>query len=114
MRNRKLLLYVSAGAGILKAVTFSAAPWAHALPLAARYDLTSEVHNSDIRRNVAYVCRRDAYGRTCTYVWHSGRHRSHTSGSWSNVSPYQSRGSGYYPYGSGYYPWTWGNPQGNK
>jgi hypothetical protein len=42
----------------------------------------------------AYICRRDAYRRTCTYVWHRG-----TSRYWSNVSPYQSRVPGYYPYG---------------
>jgi hypothetical protein len=114
MRNRMLLLYVSAGAGILMAATFSAAQWAQALPVAARYGITSEVHDSDIRRNVAYVCRRDVYGRTCTYVWSSDRSdRSHTSGYWSHTSRYQSQGSGYYPYGSGYYPWYWANPQGN-
>ena len=112
MRNRMLVL-VSMGAAILTAAPFSAAPRAQALPLALHYGITSEVHESDIRRNVAYVCLPDAYGRTCTYVWRSDRsHQSHTY--WSNVSPYQSRGSGYYPYGSGYYPWTWGNPQGNK
>ena len=111
MRNRMLVL-VSVGAGIFTAVTFLAAPRAEALPQAVGYGIPSEVHDGDVRRNVAYVCRRDAYGRTCTYVWRPDRsHQPHTY--WSNVSPYQSRGSGYYPYGSGYYPWYWGNPQSN-
>jgi hypothetical protein len=114
MRNRMLFLYVSAGAGILAATTFSAAPLAQALPLAAGYSITSEVQDSDIRRNVAYVCRRDAYGRTCTYVWPSGRSdRSYTGQYWSHTSRYQSQEHGYYPYGTGYYPWYWANPQGS-
>ncbi len=113
MRKPMLLVYVSAGAGagILMAAMFSAAPKAQALPLAARYGITSAVHDADIKRNVAYVCRRDAYGRTCTYVWPSGRSdRSNTSRAYPY---YQAQGSGYYPYGSGYYPWYWANPQGS-
>ena len=47
MRNRMLLLYVSAGAGMFTAATFLAAPWAQALPLAAPDGTTSEVHHPD-------------------------------------------------------------------
>jgi hypothetical protein len=107
MRKPMLLVYVSAGAGILMAAMFSAAPQVHALPLAARYGITSAVHDADTRRSVAYVCRRDAYGRTCTYVSPSGRSDR------PNTGRYQAQGSGYYPYGSGYYPWYWANPQGS-
>ena len=106
MRNRML---VSVGAGMLTVPTFWGATWAQALQAAARYGITPEVHGSGISRNVGYVCRRDAYGRTCTYVWRSDRpDQPHTSSYWSNVSRYQSQGSGYYPYGTGYFPWYWG------
>jgi hypothetical protein len=114
MRSHMLLLYVSAGAGILMGATFSAAPSARdATGSVLRHHIRGS--GFDVRRNVAYVCRRDAYGRTCTYAWPSGRSdRSHMGGYWSNsTSRYQSQGSGYYPYGSGYYPWYWANPQGN-
>jgi hypothetical protein len=39
MRDRMLLLYVSAGAGILTAATFSAAPRAQALPSTLRHHI---------------------------------------------------------------------------
>ena len=115
MRNRMLLFCMSATAGFLMEATFFAAPRAHALPLAAHYGIASTVRDSNSSHNVGYVCRRDAYGRTCTYVWPSGRNvrsdRPHAIGAYP--SSYQAQGSGYYPRGSGYFPWYWANPQGN-
>jgi hypothetical protein len=110
MRNRMLVFYMSAAAGTLMGVTFLAASRVQALPLAAHYGIASAVHEADSRHNVAYVCRRDAYGRTCTYVWPSGRNgrsdRSHTSAAYPQYQAPLSQGSGYYPF-------YWANPQGS-
>jgi hypothetical protein len=110
MRNRMSLFYMSAAAGTLMGATFLAAPRVHALPLPAHYAIASAIHDADSRDNVAYICRRDAYGRTCTYVWPSSRNvrsdRSHASGAYSNNQAPLSQGSGYYPF-------YWANPQGS-
>jgi hypothetical protein len=112
MRNRMLLFCVSATAGTLMEATFFATPRAHTLPLSAHYGIASEVYEAHSRHNIAYVCRRNAYGRTCTYVWTPDRNvrsdRPHAIGAY----PSASQAHGYYPYGTGYFPWYWANPQG--
>ena len=84
---------------------------AQAVPLAIPSGLGLAAAQAKLSQAVPYICRRDAYGRTCTYVSSVDRNvRSDRPRTYGGSPYYQAQ-----PYAgsSGYYPFYWANPQGS-
>jgi hypothetical protein len=100
---------VRAAAGMLLIAIALPSSAARAVPLAG--PLSAAAEQAHITHRVPYACRRDAYGRVCTYVspWDRNlrSNRPHASGS----SPYYQAQP--YSGSSGYNPFYWANPQGS-
>src|SRR5919204_3705624 len=108
MRKQRMIscktaaLVMVASAVLLDAYRAEAAPVMTPTALAAAMQQVRPSHR------VPYVCRRDAYGRTCTYVSPERNLRSdrpHYNGAYPY---YSAQPNGGY---SGYYPFYWANPQ---
>jgi hypothetical protein len=109
MREGKIVFCKIAAVGIISGVILCLR--AEAVPLAIPANLALAAAQAKLSQAVPYICRRDTYGRTCTYVSSADRNvRSDRSRTYGGSPYYQAQ-----PYSgsSGYYPFYWANPQGS-